>query len=241
VIKAKLSQAAVCGLAFFLAALDVHGGSLSISPIRLTLSSGQTTGSLSLRNTGTESSSVQMQIMRWSQTEGSDVLEETEELLATPPIFSIEPGGVQVIRVGLRRAIDPSNEIAFRLILREIPPPPNEDFTGMRMVLELSLPVFVLPLITAEPSLQWGIVRNEDNALTLTVRNGGNAHIKIKEIRLASVGGGDAGTIQVPKYVLIGGVQEWPVDMLPTGGPTIILVAQTDAGEIRTELTLPTP
>src|SRR3546814_9833017 len=68
--------------------------------------------------------------MAWSQSGGKDVFAAVDDILATPPIFTIPAGGSQVIRVGSRRAPDPQHERAYRLFLREVPPAPQPGFQG---------------------------------------------------------------------------------------------------------------
>jgi CBS domain containing-hemolysin-like protein len=44
---------------------------------------------------------------------------------------------------------DPVNEIAYRLVLDEIPPPPEPGFKGLQVALKINFPIFVQPLTEA--------------------------------------------------------------------------------------------
>src|SRR4051812_46070459 len=114
---------AMYGLAFLLGAVGVaNAGSFAVNPVRATLSAKQTVSSLVVRNSGSESTVIQLEVVNWAQEDGKDVYTPTKELLATPPIFTVPPGGSQVVRVGLRRATDSQRELAYRLFLQEVPP-----------------------------------------------------------------------------------------------------------------------
>ena len=39
----------------------------------------------------------------------------------------------QIIRIGLNRRVDKTQELAYRLYISEVPPPPKEGFTGLRI------------------------------------------------------------------------------------------------------------
>ena len=59
-----------------------------------------------LPNHGQAAAVVQLEPMAWAHMAGKDTYTPTNEILATPPIFTIPAGGAQIVRVGLRRAVD---------------------------------------------------------------------------------------------------------------------------------------
>ena len=138
-----MAKAAFGIILLVMGASVASAASLGVSPVRVTLSESQSMGALTVRNDGTEPASLQMEMLSWSQAEGQDVLTPTRELLANPPIFTVPAGGSQLVRVGLRRAPDGQRELTYRIVLQELPPPPNPDFMGTRMLMRISLPVFV--------------------------------------------------------------------------------------------------
>jgi len=93
------------------AAHAAQAGSFSATPVRVTLSPASRTASLTIENKGDEEVLVQSQVMAWSQRDGGDVLEESRELLISPPIFRIAPGAAQTLRIGLMRRPDPSRQL----------------------------------------------------------------------------------------------------------------------------------
>jgi fimbrial chaperone protein len=237
-----LKQAA-CGLFFFVVCASVaNATNLGVSPVRVTLSDSQKIGSLSVRNDGTEPITMQMEVLSWSQREGKAVFAATRELLANPPIFTIPAGNSQLVRVGLRRAPDAHRELSYRVILQELPPPPNPDFMGTRMLMRISLPVFDLPEVDAKPVLLWQAARTTQGALKISLTNNGNAHIQIANFKLSLPGSAQPWvTKQSSEYVLPGQSRDWNLRAnaeypAPPPGVTLQLFAQTDAGDIEAEV-----
>jgi fimbrial chaperone protein len=241
-LKRVMIQAAY-GLFLFVAGVSVvSAANIGVNPVRVTLSENQKMGTLTVRNGGTEPMSMQLEVLNWSQEEGNGVFTPTRELIVNPPIFTIPAGGSQLIRVGLRRAPDAQRELNYRIFLQELPPPPNPDFNGTKMLMRVSLPVFVLPKVTAKPVLRWHAVRTSDGALKISLSNSGNAHIQIANFSLSLPGSAQPWiTQQASNYVLIGQSFDWilPANAdysIPKSGATIQLFAQTDAGDIEAEV-----
>jgi len=241
-LKREMMQAAY-GLLFLVAGVSVvSAASIGVSPVRATLSADQQVGALTVHNTGTEPMSVQLEVMNWSQQEGKDVFTATREVLANPPIFTVPPGGSQLVRAGLRRAPDAQRELTYRIFLQELPPPPNPDFNGARMLMRVSLPVFVLPALAAEPVLRWKAARTSDGALKISLTNIGNAHIQIANFSLSLPGSAQPWiTQQASTYVLLGQSHDWTLPAnaenppLPPGA-ILQIFAQTDAGDMEAEV-----
>ena len=185
---------------------------------------------------------MQMEVLSWSQREGKAVFAATRELLANPPIFTIPAGNSQLVRVGLRRAPDAQRELAYRVILQELPPPPNPDAMGMFMTMRISLPVFVLPEIDTKPVLLWQAARTSQGALKISLSNSGNAHIQIKNFKLSLLDSAQPWlTQQSSDYVLAGQSRDWivlanPETPAPPTGVTLQLFALTDADDIEAEV-----
>jgi fimbrial chaperone protein len=239
----RVLEQAACGLFFFVVCAGIaSAGTIGVSPVRVTLSDSQKIASLSVRNDGAEPVTMQMEVLSWSQREGNAVFAATRELLANPPIFTIPAGGSQLVRVGLRRAPDAQRELTYRVILQELPPPPNPDLTGARMTLRISLPVFVSPEIEAKPVLLWQAVRTSQGALKISLSNNGNGHIQIKNFKLSLLDSAQPWvTQQSSDYVLAGQSRDWivlasPENPAPLPGVTLQLFAQTDAGDIEAEV-----
>ena len=241
-LTSMLKQAA-CGLFFFvLWASFAKAASFGVSPVRVTLSETQQMGAVTVRNDSIEPVSMQLEVLNWSQEAGKDVLTPSRELLANPPIFTVPAGGSQLVRVGLRRAPDGQRELTYRIALQELPPPPKPDFMGSRMLMRVSLPVFVLPEVDAKPVLSWQATRTSQGDLKVSLTNNGNAHIQIKNFTLSLPESAQPwATQQTADYVLPDKSRDWilPVNAdypTPPPGVTLKLVALTDAGEIEAKV-----
>jgi fimbrial chaperone protein len=235
-LKSFFHQAA-CGLVFLLAATcTASAGSFQVSPINPTLSSRQRVSVLTVRNTGTTPAVIQLEAMVWSQPGGKDTYAPAPDILATPPIFTLPAGGTQVIRVGLRRPPNARGERAYRLFLREIPPPPKPGSNGLRMALRISLPLFAQPVAPASSQLQWQATRTADGQLRISATNAGQAHAHLSGFKLSSK---DARPLRMPSdavYVLPGASHEWLVDADVASGTTLQLIAQNDARAVQADL-----
>ena len=236
---------AACALMFFLMdASLVSAASIGVSPVRATLSANQKIEAITVRNNGTEPMSVQLEVMNWTQNDGTDVFTATRDLLVSPPIFTVPPGGSQLIRAALRRAPDAQHEQTYRIFMQELPPPPDPDFMGTKMLMRLSLPVFVLPALSVESDLRWRAARTSDGALKISLSNLGNAHIQITNFSLSKPGNTQPWvTQQSSTYLLHGQSHDWVLPVseknpAPTPGTTLQLFAQTDAGDMEAEVVI---
>jgi fimbrial chaperone protein len=241
-LKRVMIQAAY-GLFLLVAGVSVvSAASIGVSPVRATLSANQKIETITVRNTGTEPMSVQLEVMSWSQQDGEDVFTATREVLANPPIFTVPPSGSQLIRAGLRRAPDARRELTYRIFLQELPPPPSPDFNGAKMLMRVSLPVFVLPEVAAQPALRWQAARTSDGALKISLTNIGNAHVQIANFSLSLPGSAQPWiTQQSSTYVLHGQSRDWILpanaeNPSPPPGAILQIFAQTDAGDMEAEV-----
>lgn len=242
-MRARIIIMVAYGLFIFLAGVNVvNAAALGFSPVRVTLSENQKIGTLFVRNDGTEPVPMQMEVMSWTQKEGEDVYTATREVLANPPIFTVPVGGSQLVRLGLRRAPNAQLERSYRIFLQELPSPPSSDFNGAKMLMRVSIPVFVLPKVTTKPTLSWKAVRTSDDGLKISLNNSGNVHVQIVNFSLSQPGSAQPLiTQQSASYVLPGQSRDWIVPNILKNtssilGATIQLIAQTDAGEVEAEV-----
>ncbi len=188
--------------------------SLVIRPTRVIITEKEQVVAVSIENQGTSEAVIQLQLMSWSQADGSDVYGSTEDLgiLACPPLFTVPAGQTQVIRVGLEdMQRDWSTEGAFRLFIQEIPPAPIEGQTGVQVAVRIGVPVFLPPPTITQPSLDWGLEDRGDAGLWMTVKNRGNVHALISGVQLA-MGADFEFKTNTHQYVLPGATISWRLD-----------------------------
>lgn len=144
---------------------------------------------------------MQVEVVSWTQSDGEDHYLPTRDLLVNPPLFTVPPGRSQVLRVGLRRPPSGEREAAYRLFLREVPPPglvkaePAASGQGKVLVLlQMRLPVYVPP-VNVVSAQQWQAVRTEDGAIRVKLNNSGNVHVVVNQLKLRPA---DAGAETAP-------------------------------------------
>ena len=198
---------ALCALA---AVSTAAAGSFSISPIRVEFSGPGRIQVLTVRNEEDRPVVVQLRALAWSQPDGRDQLEETRDLLATPPVFTLPANGQQIVRIALRREAESSRELDYRLLLEEVPQAALRDFTGLQVALRLSLPVFVHPSQHAPEALAWSAAWQPGGRLAIRLRNAGGAHVQVLDFDVRPAEG--AAVLlhnSVARYVLPGSQTEW--------------------------------
>jgi fimbrial chaperone protein len=227
-------------------ALPAGAGAFTISPLRVELSQHVTTAALTVRNEADEPVVVQAQGMHWSQADGGDALAPIQDLIVSPVAFTLPARGSQLVRVALRRPVDPATELSYRLLLQEVPRQANADHTGLEVTLRLSLPVFVQPTRAAEPQLEWSATRGEDGRLVVRAENSGAAHARIRSFTMTPVDDPQAALAQpVATYVLPGRSRQWTLGAAEPNDSGSAAAAgryqlqgTTERGEVVAELTV---
>ena len=216
--------------------------SLSVTPIPVKLGKNSPTDAITLLNNGQMPVVIQVDLQSWTQREGEDIYEPSRDLLVNPPIFTLPPGQSQIVRLGLHRPVDPQRELAYRLYLQEVPPPPQPGFTGLQIALRLGIPVFAAPAAPYNKALKWHAVRTRGGDVRVALDNVGNAHVHVFEIKLSQPDDSERilYTHQAHAYVLAGQFHSWTLQ--PKSGPwtgsRVQISALTDRGVVNAELPL---
>jgi fimbrial chaperone protein len=232
----------VCCWAALFAAIPLvtSAGSFQVSPVRVQLTPSSPTAAVSVRNESqTESVVLQLRAMDWKQESGEDVYTASTELIATPPIFTIPPGGTQTVRVGLRKTNQTDVQQTFRLYLTEVPPAPKEGFQGLQVALNIGIPIFVAPKsLTGTPPV-WRASVTTDGKLALTATNASNAHVQILDAQIYDEKDGVAVAILAePRYILAGQTTRWQLALTRKPVGMLKLNVRTDGGSIETKVNL---
>lgn len=187
----------------------VNAGSFSVTPLRIDLSKAESTRVINLHNLESKPVTVQLQILSWSHKDGTDQLTPTRDVIVTPQVFHLKPNSLQIIRAGLLRKPDATEELSYRLIIEEIPEPPSADFTGARLALKITLPVFVAPEKISKPQLEFQSFVDTDGKLKIRILNQGKVHTKIQQFVIFAEGKAEKILAKYDKslYVLPGQVR----------------------------------
>src|SRR5665811_2363992 len=150
-----------------------RAAALQITPVLIELLGGARTSTIQVENKGGGATTMQVRVFSWAQSPDDDVLTQTEELVASPPIFSVPDGGAQIVRLVLRVA-PAATEQAFRVMLDEIPAAAQG--TAVVVALRVSLPVFVIPSTARPPVLQWRLESGPDGNPRIVAANKGGRY-----------------------------------------------------------------
>mgnify|MGYP002142146671 CR=1 FL=1 len=186
-----------------------------MTPVRIFFEPRDRAVAVTLNNEGDEEVALQADIHSWAQdAKGSDQLELTEDLIVSPPSLKISPRSKQVIRLALITPRDPSRQMTYRLIVREVPEAtaPKQGEIQLPIALVLSMPVFITPP-GAKRQIECAVVASAANALETVCENKGNAYAQIRSMELKR-GDNVLATFDGVMYILPGASKSAPVKAL---------------------------
>lgn len=198
-------------LAAFFCAGSIQAAQFSVNPVRIYLDGRAKSGSVMIENPSDQEVTIQAHMNAWSQDAGKDIIQPTDDLVVSPPIFKVKPKSRQVVRIGFLKKPDAASEMTYRLFLQEVPPPRLPDDPGMGVTLRMSLPVFVAPVAgKAQSALKWNAELIAGGSVRLSFSNTGNAHIQITNINVLLPDGSVLANSQaMMAYVLAGQSRNW--------------------------------
>jgi len=214
------------------------GPALNISPVGITLGGAGDTEICTVNNFGNEAAGAQVRIKSWTQSGGQDVLQDTSDVVASPPFMSIDPGQKQIVRVVNLSAASGASERAFRLLLNELPAPGTASAKGISFMLEFSVPMFMAGANSTPPQLQAAFVA-AGGRVVLRLTNQGDIHARLSNLTYQDPAGKKL--IQLPGlagYVLSHATRDLPIAMreMPPPGGTLKAQSQLTAGPEPIEL-----
>jgi fimbrial chaperone protein len=180
---------------------------VAISPVRVDLSDDHTKDVVRISSQAESTMSYQVEIVSWSQTEERrEIYEPTEDVLVVPPLFTLEPGEEQIVRVGMLADADPSVERSYRMFITELAAPQEEkqEVTGVNMRLRLGVPVFVAARALPTASLEHIDSKQMENQLFMQMQNSGNTHVRISEVQFHAPGAEEPQIESAAIYILAG-------------------------------------
>ena len=216
-------------------AVPASAGSLKVNPVHINLPADHQSVSLEMTNNGAAAVSVSVMGYGWSQVDGRDVQTATNNVIVSPPIFTIPANKTQLVRIGLRNRAGPG---AYRVIFEEIPR--TDSVAGQIQVnLRLNLPLYVLAKGRTKPDLSWRAWREQSGEMIVEGRNRGSLHSQI--VGLAADQGGRRHVLSTEMGVVLpGSARQWTAGKhpeFPVGTPLLLRVKGSD-GETQTQIVL---
>ncbi|MFG6487463.1 molecular chaperone [Roseateles sp. BYS78W] len=171
---------------------SVRAADVTLMPVTVRLDRANDRATVQVMNNGQEPVLMQAEAIAWNRVGGIDVDGPTNDLIVNPPVFTVQPGQTQVLRLGLRRNQELAEEGTYRIVLREVPMPRPSDALNVagsvRVLVALRVPVYVAPAQVRRGE-QWKLSRAANGELLAEVANTGNVHLKVSELRLQGENG----------------------------------------------------
>lgn len=216
--------------AALIALVPAYGASLEVAPTKLVVD-GKGATTLTLANRGTDPIIVQIEGFSWQQVNGEDVLKPSNDVLVSPPMGRIPPGGKQTVRVMVKPGGNAGQERTYRILASELPDPVNTNARTIRVLLQFNIPVFAGLPGKATPQVAWD-ASADANGLALSARNTGVAHVKFTKLELVTPSGKRTPvTSKGVPYVLAGATRSWKIDGTFGEGQKLVVEARADGSD----------
>ena len=207
--------------------------SFAVNPVRIDLSESHLVSAVRVTNQGPVDAVIQIESVSWSQNHGENIYTPTRELLVNPPIFNLPVGKSQIVRVGLIKALDSESEKAYRIFLQEVPNASDGEFTGLRVLLRIGVPVFFESPTASKPKLHWQVrIGKNPSQLRVIASNEGSKHVRISKLELFGSQHGSALVSRTLADTLLAGQShEWLIDLTHQVAISPVEIrAETDSG-----------
>lgn len=214
--------------AAWVVAAPAEAGTFRVDPVNIVLAENRAATELRLTNVEAAPVGVRVTALRWTQRDGKDVYEPTDDVIASPPIFTVAPRGTQLVRFGLRRRTPGA---AYRIVVEEIPQAKAAG-VGIRVALKIDLPLYVATGGgKSSAALAWSVRRAADGALVAESRNSGGTHAQVKAVQALDSAGRPLGRSDLRGVVLPGSMRAWSLGS--STGEAATIVVTTPHGEQR--------
>jgi len=176
-----------------------------------------------VENRGQSTTLLQARIFAWQQVSGREQYQTQRDIVATPAMVRLDAGQKQLIRLIRQTSPAGGEEHAYRVLLDEIPTPPDppdDPKHSLSFQMRYSIPLFVYGpgngADTGAPALSWRPVKiGTDTFLEIT--NRGPVHARLSNISL----GKQQLTDGLYGYVLAHSSHRWPLAVNPMPGAVL--------------------
>jgi fimbrial chaperone protein len=227
----------LAGLALGLFCDGAESSTVDVSPTIAEIPPGRPAVTFELRNPGEEPVTFEARPYNWTQDAAGDQLAPATDVVVVPPLFTIPPGGRQLVRIAPRaRSVD--HEGTYRVKFQEVPQPQPPDLVGIRTLLILNVP-FVYETKNGRESVDWRATVSDAGEVQLLATNRGSrfAHFAGLELR-----DGTRVLLQLrgPQYVLAGAARTWNLGADPElkRGAQLTLILGTGARQQQISVSL---
>jgi fimbrial chaperone protein len=179
--------ALMLGFAWAVPSTAFASASLQISPVLLEVPAGGAASNVTIANQDSRPADIQVRLFKWTQADGEETLTPTEDVVASPPIATIQPHSKLTVRVIRVATGEVASEEAYRLVIDQLPQSDAGGRAIVSMLVRQVLPLFFEPAERASADVAWSLARTP-RGWALRARNSGDRRMRIAKVVLS--GGG---------------------------------------------------
>jgi len=185
--------------------VPVWAGVFTVTPVRIYMSPKDRAIAVTITNEGDDELVMQADLYLWKQKPGGlDDLTLTEDMFLSPPIIKLAPKSRQVVRLARLSTAQPTEQLTYRMIVREIPEAkPAKPDLQLQIALAFSMPVFITPP-GAKAKLACTVERVSAEKVKALCENSGTGYTHPTALQLASTAGDKMATQETGGYILPG-------------------------------------
>ncbi|WP_340588967.1 fimbrial biogenesis chaperone [Erythrobacter alti] len=156
---------------------------MNVTPLSLSLPSGQSATQMLVRNQGEDRLAIQLRVFEWTQVDGEDHYAEAEDIIVSPSIVRIEPGQAQSFHVLSRSEHQAGREGRYRVVIDELPGTTVARSGTAQTRLRLTLPLFTGSDTVAPASPQFVVQPGK-----LLIGNSGGRVLRLTNLEVNAAG-----------------------------------------------------
>ena len=152
-----------------------------------------------------------MRVYRWSQVNGEEKLEPTNDVIASPPSILLKPNGTHIVRVVRVSKTPTATEESYRLLIDQLPNSSQVRSGTINMIMRYSIPAFFNAAPVTGPAIAWSVAQSGNN-LVISARNNGDRRLRVAALRLVDSKGSNVTVANgLVGYALAGATMRWTV------------------------------
>lgn len=185
-----------------------QAGNFQLTPIYGEVKPDQSVLTYTITNGGTTPVTVQIDANAWEQDPSTGDREvPTTALVVAPRMLTVAPGERRPARIALRDR-QRTGEAAFRVTVKEVPPPPAPGSTELRTVIAQNVPL-VFTVAGAPGPIAWQARLRPDGRVHLQAANPGARFLRVVDVAVVDARGAILAKRDGGAYILAGKTTGW--------------------------------
>src|ERR1700737_2550394 len=128
------------GTLLLAAQISSRAATLQVEPVLIDVTAPGAASTVTLRNEAPIN--VQIRLFRWSQVDGKENLEPTDDVVASPPAVTLAPKANYVARIVRVTKRPIGGEESYRVLIDQLPAPTQKRGNAVNLLGRYSIPVF---------------------------------------------------------------------------------------------------